>query len=306
MIGPRLTAETMAIFKNIIKDTFTGLPEPPPSIATVSARTRNFDLELALDTKAKEKGLVAHKPWLTKCNQLYNLASVHYGVIVAGPPGSGKSSCIQTLVEALSMSPRTTSRGSTTSKAGSSEKAHKLIKIDPLVVDEQDLMFGNLNQNNDWVDGIFTNACRKANRNLSKTWLCLDGPLNAGWADNFNSILNGDRVLHLRNGDKLFLSENVIVVFETDNLSEASPATVDRTGIVYIDKDVVGWRPIAKSWLESRTPQEIHVSSAEFRYCKVPKFWDARNFCCYLPKIQTKRPNLKGILSKRCKWNSKQ
>ena len=69
----------MAIFKNIIKDTFTGLPEPPPSIATVSARTRNFDLELALDTKAKEKGLVAHKPWLTKCNQLYNLASVHYG-----------------------------------------------------------------------------------------------------------------------------------------------------------------------------------------------------------------------------------
>ena len=66
-------------------------------------------------------------------------------------------------------------------------------------------------------------------QNLSKTWLCLDGPLNAGWADNFNSILNGDRVLHLRNGDKLFLSDNVIVVFETDNLSEASPATVDRT-----------------------------------------------------------------------------
>ena len=77
-------------------------------------------------------------------------------------------------------------------------------------------------------------------------------------------------------------------------------------GIVYIDKDVVGWRPIAKSWLESRTPQEIHVSSAEFRYRKVPKFWDSRNFCCNLPKIQAKRPNLKGILSKWCKWNSKQ
>lgn len=62
------------------------------------------------------------------------------------------------------MTPRGTSRGSTASKGGSSEKAHKLIKINPLVVDEQDLMFGNLNQNNDWVDGIFTNACRKANR----------------------------------------------------------------------------------------------------------------------------------------------
>ena len=95
------------------------------------------------------------------------------GVIVAGPPGSGKSSCIHTLVEALSMSPRGASRGSTGSKGSSSEKTHKLIKINPLVVDEQDLMFGNLNQNNDWVDGIFTNACRKANRVKSKFCLTL-------------------------------------------------------------------------------------------------------------------------------------
>ena len=28
-------------------------------------------------------------------------------------------------------------------------------------------------------------------------------------------------------------------------------------------------------------------------YCKAPKFWDARNVCCNLPRIQTKRPNLK-------------
>ena len=28
-------------------------------------------------------------------------------------------------------------------------------------------------------------------------------------------------------------------------------------------------------------------------YCKVPKFSDARNLCCNLPKIQTKRPKLK-------------
>ena len=41
-------------------------------------------------------------------------------------------------------------------------------------------------------------------------------------------------------------------------------------------------------------------------YRKVPKFWDARNLCCNLPKIQTKMPNLKGILSKLCKCNSKQ
>ena len=26
-------------------------------------------------------------------------------------------------------------------------------------------------------------------------------------------------------------------------------------------------------------------------YCKIPKFPDARKFCCNLPRIQTKRPN---------------
>ena len=31
-------------------------------------------------------------------------------------------------------------------------------------------------------------------------------------------------------------------------------------------------------------------TKAEYR--KGPKFWDATNLCCYLPKIQTKKPNL--------------
>ncbi|WAR07684.1 DYHG-like protein [Mya arenaria] len=261
MISPRLMGEAMPIFKALLKDCFHSLPEPPPVIGAISARTRGFDIDQALETKAKERGLIPHKSWLSKCNQLYNLSSVHHGLIVAGPPGSGKSTCIQTLIDSLSMTPKAgLSRGSSGSKgsAKSSEKTHKLIRINPLVVDESDLMFGHLNQNSDWVDGIFTNACRKANRNLSKTWLCLDGPLNTGWADNFNSVLNSDKVLHLRNGDKLFLSDNINIIFETARLPEASPSTVSRCGILYIDKDVVGWKPIARAWLENRTPQEIH------------------------------------------------
>ena len=31
-------------------------------------------------------------------------------------------------------------------------------------------------------------------------------------------------------------------------------------------------------------------------YCKVPKFSDARRLCCNLPKIQTKRPNIRVFL----------
>ena len=33
-------------------------------------------------------------------------------------------------------------------------------------------------------------------------------------------------------------------------------------------------------------------------YRKVPKFLDARNLCCNLPKIQTKRPNFRVFCQK--------
>ena len=36
-------------------------------------------------------------------------------------------------------------------------------------------------------------------------------------------------------------------------------------------------------------------------YHKVPKFWDARNLCCNLPKIQTKMPNLRVFRQKDAK-----
>ena len=91
------------------------------------------------------------------------------GVIVAGPPGSGKSTCIQTMVDALCVQSRAASRQSQhssgkASTAASTESQHKLLRINPMVVDDTALMFGYLGHNNDWVDGVLTHAIRKANR----------------------------------------------------------------------------------------------------------------------------------------------
>ncbi|ESO89151.1 hypothetical protein LOTGIDRAFT_229063 [Lottia gigantea] len=274
VLGPRMTATDLAQFKVILKEVFNGLPEVPTTRNVLSAKSRGFDLEVALENKAADSGLIATKPWINRCVQLHNLSQVSNGIIVAGAPGSGKSTCIQTLVDALCVQPRGLSRQSHISNRSNTSKPietnHKLLRINPLVVDDSSLMFGYLNQNNDWVDGIFTSACKKANRNMSTTWLCLDGPLIPSWADNFNSVLAGEKVLHLKNGDKLFLSDNVILLFETDSLCDSSPSTIARTGIVYLDKDVVGWKPIAKAWLENRTQQEAHVLQRAFQKCLDP------------------------------------
>ncbi|CAH1226669.1 DNAH5 [Branchiostoma lanceolatum] len=303
-----LIPQDLVTFTGILKDTFANLPD-------ANQLTQQFSLgvEPAMVHTAQEKGLIPHVPWINKCMSLYKLSQVHKGIIVAGPPASGKSSCIATLVEALSSisAPTPSTRGWGKSAMGTSQKlyhylivfrptgiivagppasgkssciatlvealssisaptpstrgrgkpalgtSHKLLRLNPLVVDDYGLVFGHLNQNHDWVDGIFTHAWRKACRNKSTTWLCLDGPLNPGWADNFSSVLDNENTFHLPNGDRLPLSDNVRLLFETTDLQFASPATISRAGIVYMDKNVLGWRPVAQAWLESRPHQEV-------------------------------------------------
>ena len=48
----------------------------------------------------------------------------------------------------------------------------------------------------------------------------------------------------------------------------------------------------------SQTKSGVQHISFLWSYRKVPKFWDARNLCCYLPKIQTKMPHLREFHQK--------
>lgn len=47
------------------------------------------------------------------------------------------------------------------------------------------------------------------------------------------------------------------MVFEVQDLAQASPATVSRCGMVFVDSEELKWLPYVKSWLfgiEERTP----------------------------------------------------
>lgn len=67
------------VFKNILDDVFTGLPDAPQLKNTHSARSRGIDIELALKHKAVDKGLSAHDPWISRCKQLYEISQVYHG-----------------------------------------------------------------------------------------------------------------------------------------------------------------------------------------------------------------------------------
>lgn len=63
-------------------------------------------------------------------------------------------------------------------------------------------------------------------------------------------------MLTLANGDRILMTPQMKAFFEPENLSNASPATVSRAGIIYVSDVELGWGPLAASWLQARRPAE--------------------------------------------------
>lgn len=64
-----------------------------------------------------------------------------------------------------------------------------------------------------------------------------------------NTVLDDTRTLCLANSDRIKLTDNMRMLFEVQDLSAASPATVSRCGMVYMSSDDLGWRPYVYTWI---------------------------------------------------------
>ncbi|CAI9715298.1 Hypothetical predicted protein [Octopus vulgaris] len=86
-------------------------------------------------------------------------------------------------------------------------------------------------------------------------WIVLDGDIDPMWIESLNTVMDDNKILTLASNERIPLTPSMRLLFEISHLKTATPATVSRAGILYINPQDLGWNPYVQSWVDAREIQ---------------------------------------------------
>lgn len=129
--------------------------------------------------------------------------------------------------------------------------------LNPKAVTNNEL-FGFVNPSTrEWRDGLFSSIMRDL-ANVSHDgpkWIIFDGDIDPMWIESLNTVMDDNKVLTLASNERIPLTPTMRLLFEISHLKTATPATVSRAGILFINASDLGWNPYVASWIDRREVQ---------------------------------------------------
>eukprot|EP00931_Biecheleriopsis_adriatica_P034701 TRINITY_DN20021_c0_g4_i1.p1 TRINITY_DN20021_c0_g4~~TRINITY_DN20021_c0_g4_i1.p1 ORF type:complete len:4150 (-),score=1074.99 TRINITY_DN20021_c0_g4_i1:152-12580(-) len=239
---PKFTRNDIPLFLGITGDLFPGVQMPPSDYGILINE---------LEGSARNLFLQPTQGFIHKCIQLWETIMVRHGLMLVGQTVSGKTEVENVLAAALAAV-----------ADGENYLPVSIHKINPKSI-KQGQLYGDFDENtHEWTDGILALTVRFASSaDLSRRqWILLDGPVDAVWIENMNTVLDDNKKLCLNSGEIIKLTPVTTMMFEVEDLAVASPATVSRCGMVFLEQADIGWRVLMLSWCE-RLPERLQEQS---------------------------------------------